>query len=218
MRGGLVIFDLDGTLLDTLDDLCCALNFALSKNGFAERTRDEVRDFVGNGIAKLVLRGMGSMADSEAFDRVYSDFCSYYAEHLCDRTHPYEGITALLCKLKKSGCKIAVVSNKADFALKRLCKVHFDGLLDACLGAREDMPKKPAPDMILHVIKELGAEFQSTVYVGDSEVDIAASGNAGLRCIAVDWGFRERDLLLRCGPLCVCSCCDELYEAITKQI
>lgn len=195
-----VIFDLDGTLLDTLDDLWAAVNAALGKFGLPLRTKEEVRSFVGNGIVKLIERSAGKVK-KEVFDGVLSAFKGYYGEHCEDNTKPYEGILPLLCELKARGIKTAVVSNKADFAVKKLAEGYFKDLLQEAVGENEaeGIRKKPAPDSLLAVMERLGAGTRSTVYVGDSEVDIQTAKNAGVDCISVTWGFKDRAFLLENG-------------------
>lgn len=195
-----VIFDLDGTLLDTLDDLWAAVNAALVKFGLPTRTKEEVRSFVGNGIVKLMERSAGAV-DREIFDGVMTEFKRYYGEHCADWTKPYDGIMPLLEKLKANGIATAVVSNKADFAVKKLSKAYFGELIKEAVGEDEaaGIRKKPAPDSLLAVMQRLGAGTDSTVYVGDSEVDIQTAKNAGVACISVTWGFKDRAFLLENG-------------------
>ncbi|MBR2321373.1 MAG: HAD family hydrolase [Clostridia bacterium] len=191
-----IIFDLDGTLLDTLDDLTDATNAALAKCGLKSRTRDEVRSFVGNGIVKLMERAVGE--EGKAYHaEALAEFKSYYAAHCADKTAPYAGILTLLKTLQARGVKTAVVSNKVDFAVKSLAKTYFDGLLLSAVGENEaaGIRKKPAPDSLLAVMKELSATADSTAYVGDSEVDIQTAKNAGVDCICVTWGFRKKAYL-----------------------
>ena len=195
-----IIFDLDGTLLDTLDDLTDATNAALEKFGLKSRTRDEVRAFVGNGIAKLIERAVGPEGRDKHAE-VLAEFKRYYAAHCADKTAPYEGILSLLQALQAQGIKTAVVSNKADFAVKSLAKTYFDGLLLAAVGENEEVgiKKKPAPDSLLAVMEQLSANAETTVYVGDSEVDIQTAKNADIPCISVTWGFKDREFLLENG-------------------
>ena len=195
-----IIFDLDGTLLDTLDDLTDATNTALEKFDLKIRTRDEVRAFVGNGIVKLIERAVGEEGKSHHMD-VLAEFKRYYAVHCADKTAPYAGILPLLQALKSQGVKTAVVSNKADFAVKKLAADYFDGLLLTAVGENEEagIRKKPAPDSLLAVMEQLGARAENTVYVGDSEVDVQTAENAGVDCICVTWGFRDKALLERVG-------------------
>ncbi len=199
-----MIFDLDGTLLDTLDDLWAAVNAALQKYGLPLRTREEVRSFVGNGIKNLMERSAGEV-EKEVFDGVFAEFKRYYGAHCEDATKPYAGITELLAALKKRGVKTAVVSNKADFAVKKLAESYFGDLLLAAVGENESagIRKKPAPDSLLAVMRDLGAEAESTVYVGDSEVDIQTAKNAGVACISVTWGFKDAAFLVENGGTCL---------------
>ena len=197
---GTIIFDLDGTLLDTLDDLTDATNAALGKFGLPLRTRDEVRAFVGNGIAKLIERAIGEKG-KHLHGEVLAEFKRDYALRCADKTAPYEGILPLLQTLQAQGIKTAVVSNKADFAVKSLAKTYFDGLLLAAVGENEEagISKKPAPDSLLAVMEQLSATAEDTVYVGDSEVDIQTAKNAGVECLCVTWGFRDKALLIKEG-------------------
>jgi phosphoglycolate phosphatase len=194
-----VIFDLDGTILDTLEDLADAVNYALRENGQQERSIDEVRRFVGNGIKNLVARAVQSGTDKESEEKIYTDFMKYYKIHCADKTRPYEGIQELLTELKMKGCIIAVVSNKADSAVCSLCEQYFDGMFDYCVGEREGIAKKPAPDSVNEVLHKFGLGVSEAVYIGDSEVDIETAENAGMDCIIVSWGFRKEEYLKSCG-------------------
>ncbi len=195
-----IVFDLDGTLLDTLDDLRDAVNVALQKYGLPLRNKEEVRSFIGNGIYKLIERATGKVSE-EVFNGVFAEFKRYYGEHCEDKTREYEGITSVLQELKNRGIKTAVVSNKADFAVKKLAKKYFDGLLFEAVGENEEggIRKKPAPDSLLAVMERLGVRKDKTLYVGDSEVDIQTAANAGVDCLSVTWGFKDRAFLLRNG-------------------
>ncbi|MBP3423037.1 MAG: HAD-IIIA family hydrolase [Clostridia bacterium] len=210
-----IIFDLDGTLLDTLDDLWAAVNAALKKFSLPLRTKEEVRSFVGNGIVKLMERSAGKV-EKEVFDGVLAEFKRYYGEHCEDNTKPYEGIMPLLEELKKRGIKTAVVSNKADFAVKKLAEGYFQGLLQEAVGENEEggIRKKPAPDSLLAVMQRLGAGTRSTVYVGDSEVDIQTAQNAGVECISVTWGFKDREFLVENGATVLIDEPKELLEVL----
>lgn len=190
-----VLFDLDGTLLDTLADLRSSTNRALAKFGFPERTLEEIRAFVGNGIKKLIDRAVPSGTDEEVKSAVLQAFREDYAAHCADETAPYEGVLTMLETLKARGIKTAVVSNKADFAVKLLSEQYFGDLLSASRGERPEVPKKPAPDMVCSVMRELSADPASTLYVGDSDVDFDTAMNAHLDTVLVDWGFRDRVLL-----------------------
>lgn len=191
-----ILFDLDGTLLDTLADLCNSTNRALESFGFPTRTIDEVRAFVGNGIKKLIDRAVPAGTDEAVKSEVLDAFKKDYAAHCADETAPYAGILPMLEQLNRQGIKTAIVSNKADFAVKSLAKQYFPGLCDCALGESTAIPKKPAPDMICAVLSEIGISAGEALYVGDSDVDFDAAMNAGLDVILVDWGFRDRSLLL----------------------
>ena len=210
----LAIFDLDGTLLDTLADLRKGINHALASEGFAPRTLEEVRAFVGNGIHKLVERAVPPGTGEAQIEAVYAAFGPYYAVHCADETRPYDGIVPLLRTLKDAGVQCALVSNKPDYAVQILAEKHFPGLLAAAAGAKDGVRKKPAPDAVFAVIHQLGAEGLRTVYIGDSEVDLQTAQNAALPCISVSWGFRDRDVLEQAGATCICDTVDALYQAI----
>lgn len=214
MKYKLIIFDLDGTILDTLDDLNSSVNYALKRNKLPERSRAEVKAFVGNGIRLLVERAVPEGTDREITDRVFDDFKKHYKIHSRDKTKPYDGITEMLRLLRKEGCKTAVVSNKADFAVQELVAEFFDGLFDFFCGEREGIAKKPAPDSVFEAVRTLSADKAHCVYVGDSEVDILTARNAGLDCIAVDWGFRDRAMLEQAGADIIISTPDELHRLI----
>ncbi len=214
MNYTLAVFDMDGTILDTLEDLAASLNFALKGEGFPTRTLDEVRNFVGNGVRKLVERGVPGTASAAEIDEVYAAFIVHYKEHCADSTRPYDGILSLLKQLKKAGCKTAVVSNKADFAVKELCVRYFDGLFDAAVGERPGVKKKPAPDSVNEVLRLLSKDKADTVYIGDSEVDIETADNAGLSCISIDWGFRDRGFLIAHGAKFIVSAPEELARMV----
>ncbi len=196
------IFDLDGTLLDTLADLASAVNYALEKNGYPLRSVDEVREFIGNGVVKLMERAIGlPKEDAENFERAFSDFKRYYGENCMVQTKLYDGIEQVLTALKDKGKKCAIVSNKADFAVKLLNEAYFKELVSVAIGENEaaGIKKKPSPDSVLIALKELGVGKENAVYVGDSEVDIQTAKNAGLPCLSVAWGMKTRAFLERHG-------------------
>ncbi len=186
-----VIFDLDGTLLNTLEDLKDAANFALSEFGYPKRSLEEIRCFVGNGVRKLIERAVPEACEN--IDECLCVFKKNYSENMCNNTVPYNGILKILKDLQDNGVKIGVVSNKFDSAVKELCKKYFGNLVDIAVGQSDDVPKKPAPEGVFKVMKELGAEKISTVYIGDSEVDVQTAKNSGLPCIGVTWGFRNKN-------------------------
>ena len=210
-----IIFDLDGTLLDTLDDLWLAVNAALEKFTLPLRSKEEVRAFIGDGIVKLMQRASG-VCEGERFDGILAEFKRYYGEHCEDNTKPYDGVVELLKALQAKGIKTAVVSNKADFAVKKLAKGYFDGLLLEAVGENEagGIRKKPAPDSVLAVMERLGADSKATVYVGDSDVDVLTAKNAGVDCICVTWGFRDKEFLLANGATVFVDTPKEILTAI----
>lgn len=190
-----VVFDLDGTLLDTLGDLRDSVNFALRKNSLPTRSTEEIREFVGNGIRLLIERAVPENTSPEIVDKCFDDFKEYYKTHSAILTKAYDGIIDLMKVLKSKGIKIAVVSNKADFAVKILMEDYFGGLYDCAYGERAGVEKKPAPDGVFGAMNEIGARKESTIYIGDSEVDIETAKNAGLPCVSVTWGFRDKKVL-----------------------
>ena len=194
------IFDLDGTLLSTLGDLAASCNYALRTNGMPERTVDEVRRFVGNGVKKLMERAIPDGLLNPGFDKTYADFRQHYMQHNLDTTRPYDGVMELLGELQRRGKKIAVVSNKFYAATQELCR-HFFGneLVPVAIGEREDIRKKPAPDTVMEALRQLGASADTSVYIGDSDVDIETARNSGMPCISVLWGFRDRQFLIEHG-------------------
>ena len=191
----LAIFDLDGTILDTLEDLADAMNYALGEHGYPWRTIEEVRRFVGNGIRKLIERAVPAGLAKEEIDRVHETFSAYYQQHCADKTRPYEGVLPLLERLRAAGCLTAVVSNKADAAVQPLCRRYYNGLFDYAVGERTGIRRKPDTDSVQEVLRRLQVEAADAVYIGDSEVDIQTAKNAGLDSIIVTWGFRDRDYL-----------------------
>lgn len=193
------VFDLDGTLLDTLGDLAASCNYALRTNGLPGRTVDEVRRFVGNGVRKLMERAVPGGADNEKFDAAYAMFREHYLQHGLDTTQPYPGIMPMLERLRAQGRGIAVVSNKFDAATKRLCRHFFGDLVDVAIGESEGVRKKPAPDTVVEALRVLGASADGAVYVGDSDVDVMTARNCGMPCISVLWGFRDREFLIEHG-------------------
>lgn len=194
-----VIFDMDGTLLDTLDDLTDATNAALAACGYPLRTKEEVRFFVGNGVGQLMKEAVPAATSEPELKRCLEEFKAYYAQHWQDKTLPYEGIKPLLADLKGRGVKLAVISNKYEQAVLQLCRDYFPGSFDTARGERAGVPRKPAPDAIYAILEELGSQQENALYVGDSEVDMATAKNAGLTAVGVTWGFRDRQLLLERG-------------------
>ena len=191
------IFDLDGTLLDTLDDLTDSMNYILGMHNFPLRTRDEVRNFVGNGVRKLVERAVPPeyKADEEFIDKFYDDFSLYYNSHSDIKTSPYPGTLDMLDKLIHSDFDIAIVSNKIDSAVKSLSAKFFGERIKSAIGEKPSIRHKPEPDMVFMAMEEMGADKENSIYIGDSEVDIQTAKNAGIPCISVLWGFNDRKFL-----------------------
>jgi len=214
MKYMIAIFDLDGTILNTLEDLADSTNYALKTYGYPERTMDEVRQFVGNGIRKLMERAVPEGTPVEEIDRVHETFTAHYKVHCADKTRPYDGIMELLQNLKKDGCKLAVVSNKADYGVQELCKQYFDGVFDFAVGEREGIRKKPAPDSVNEVLKTLGCSRERAVYIGDSDVDIQTAANAQMDHIIVEWGFRDVQFLISQGAKVLVEKPEEILEIV----
>lgn len=193
------IFDLDGTLLNTLTDLAGATNHALRIHGMPVHTEEAVRGFVGNGVKKLIERAVPGGEANPAFEEVYRTFREYYLEHSLDNTRPYPGIMDVLAELKARGKKLAVVSNKFCTATEELCRHFFGDYITVAIGEREGIRRKPWPDTVVEAMNRLGTGREGTVYIGDSDVDIATARNSGLPCISVLWGFRGREFLMEHG-------------------
>jgi phosphoglycolate phosphatase len=194
------IFDLDGTLLDTLRDLANSVNYALSQHGMPTHSIDDVRRFVGNGVRVLMERAVPDGAANPAFDATFATFRQHYMQHSLDTTRPYDGITELIRELKARGCQSAVVSNKMMAATQELVH-HFFPEIEVAIGEHEaaGIRKKPAPDTVFEALRQLGVGKEGAVYVGDSDVDLATARNSGLPCISVLWGFRDKPFLLEHG-------------------
>lgn len=212
-----VIFDLDGTLLNTLDDLADSTNYALSKFGYPTRTIEEVRQFVGNGVAKLIERAIPEGKNNPNFEKCLAIFKENYAQNMYNKTAPYNGIIEMLSNLKSRGIKIAVVSNKFDLAVKKLCKKYFEGFIDFAAGENEaqGIKKKPAPDTVISVLNEFNFAPEDAVYVGDSDVDIMTAKNSKMPCISVTWGFRDEKFLLENGATVLINAPSEIYNHLT---
>ncbi len=191
----MLIFDLDGTLLNTIKDLHIALNHALKTHGFPEKTEAETQMLLGNGIDILVAGALPNGKENPKFAETYTTFKDYYSKHLNDYTTPYDGIIPLLTELKAHNIKMGIVSNKFDEGVKALAKQYFSGLIEHAQGTSDTVQKKPAPDAVLALIKELNAENEQNIYIGDSDVDIKTAKNAQIPCISVSWGFRSRKFL-----------------------
>ena len=212
----LAIFDLDGTLLDTLDDLTDSVNHALEVFGFPKRTAAEIRSFIGNGAKMLISRSVPAGTDEAATLAVLSAYSEWYKTHGDIKTKPYDGIMDMLRELKRRGIRLALLSNKPDSAVQILNKRYFDGIFDFAAGERTGIPRKPAPDAIFGLLKELGFESADTVYIGDSDVDIEVARNAAMDCISVCWGFQDRAHLKECGAKRIAASAAELCDEIIK--
>lgn len=194
-----IVFDLDGTLLNTLEDLKDSVNYALERQGFPLRNLSEIRSFVGNGIRLLMERAVPENIDAETFEICFKDFCDYYKIHMEDKTAPYDGINDMLTNIKKAGFKTAIVTNKADFAAQDLCKRMFGENIDFVVGSSDDRPNKPAPDGVFYALEKLDSKIENTVFVGDADTDILTAKNANLPSIGVLWGFRDREVIEEAG-------------------
>ena len=211
MKYDTYIFDLDGTLLDTLQDLATSVNYALRQHAMPEHSIDDIRRFVGNGVRKLMERAVPDGAQNPLFESAFATFRQYYMQHSLETTRPYDGIPEMLDELKRRGCRIAVVSNKMMAATQELI-AHFFPQIEVAIGEHEaeGIRKKPAPDTVREALRQLGVTTKNAVYVGDSDVDIETAYNSGLPCISVLWGFRDRDFLLSHGATTLISCPEEL--------
>ncbi len=209
-----VIFDLDGTLLNTLEDLRNAVNFALREYGFPERTTQEIRSFIGNGVVKLMERSTPVGLDGKTQEECLSVFREYYLSHMSDNTAPYNGVSDILRNLREKGIKTAVVSNKLHSAVVALCDGHFPDLVDTALGVTSENERKPSPVNVLKAMEICESDRQNTIYVGDSEVDVQTAHAAEIKCIGITWGFRDKDVLLSHG----CDFIAESPEEVIKLI
>lgn len=199
------IFDLDGTLLSTLDDLAASCNAALRHSHMPEHSVEEVRMMVGNGVKKLMERAIPDGTENPDFKDTYAYFRQHYMKHNLDTTHPYDGIMEMLTELHNRGKKIAVVSNKFYAATQELCRHFFGELVDVAIGEREDIRKKPAPDTVIEALRQLDSKASEAVYIGDSDVDIDTARNSHMPCISVLWGFRSREFLIEHGATAFAS-------------
>lgn len=207
-----ILFDLDGTLLDTLEDLTDSVNYTLAQYGFPERTQREVRDAVGNGARRLIALSLPQGQDA-LVDPVLKTYQDYYATHSKIKTAPYKGILRSL-EILKEKCPIAIVSNKPDRAVKTLCKEFFGDVY--ALGENEDCPRKPAPDMLFKAMREIGVD--QFIYVGDSEVDVLTAKNAGMPCLSVTWGFRDEEMLAAAGAKHICRDPEKLADTLLGML
>lgn len=218
MKYKAAIFDMDGTILNTLEDLYLAVNHTMKKFNYPERTMDEVRRFVGNGVDRLIACSLPGGYGDENFNAAVKEYRAYYSAHSDVKTAPYDGICELIDKLQKNGVAVAVVSNKPDVSVKELSLKYFPSVKYA-FGERESdgIRRKPFPDMILYAADKLSVLPKDCVYIGDSEVDIESAENSGMDCITVLWGFRDREFLLEKGARFFAYGTDDVYRLIMSE-
>ena len=209
-----VIFDLDGTLLNTLDDLRDSVNAVMKKYGYPQHSLEQIRTFVGNGIGKLMERSVPGGRENEQFEQAFADFKSYYTDHCQIKTKPYDGVVDLMKCLSEQGFKLAIVSNKNDAAVKELNEIYFSRYTNAAIGERKGVRRKPAPDSVYAALDQLGSDIEKAVYIGDSDVDYETAVHCGLDCILVSWGFRDRELLESFDGAVVVDRCAEIRELL----
>lgn len=217
MRYEAAIFDLDGTLLNTLDDLADSVNHALAACGYPARSREEVRQFVGNGVALLIHRSVPGGTPAVEEERCLEAFRAHYLTNMRHKTAPYPGIPDLLDRLNAAGCAVAVVSNKFDRAVKELCAGYFGGRVPVAIGESSSVRKKPAPDTVFAALRELDLPASRAVYIGDSDVDIDTARNAGMDCISVSWGFRDIPFLKAHGAARIADSPTQLFELLIEE-
>lgn len=215
---GNIIWDMDGTLMDTLQDLAVAVNHALRKYNMPERTMEQIRRSVGNGVRRLVMLSVPEGEHNPQFQDVFDEFRSWYLLHCEDHTVPYEGIQEVLHELKAAGYRMAIVSNKLQEGIDELHRRWFADTIDVAIGERPGIARKPAADMVHLAMRELGATVQDSVYIGDSDVDLATARNSGLPCISVLWGFRTREELLQAGADCFAESPRDIKLILNRQI
>lgn len=212
-----IIFDLDGTLLNTLEDLADSVNYALCEYGLPERTLQEVRKFVGNGVELLMERAVAGALSKEDKQQCLAVFKQHYSGNMNHKTRPYVGILALVRKLLEKGYLIAIVSNKFDSAVKELNLEYFEGMFPVAIGASDTVAKKPAPDSVLEALKQLGSGKEQAIYVGDSDVDVMTAKNSGIPCVGVTWGFRDEELLRSMGAEYIIHEPEQLLDILDRR-
>ncbi len=212
MKYQAVLFDMDGTLLDTLEDLRDGVNLVLERRGYPQHTLEEIRDYVGNGAGVLIRRALPEGTAEAEISEVLAEYKEWYRVHYCTKTRPYPGVAELLDKLAAAGVKMAVVSNKPDAVTKELAKKFFPGL--PAFGQRDDVPRKPEPQMVWNALETLGVSREQACYVGDSEVDVATARNAGLPAVIVSWGFRTEEQLRAAGAATIAATMEELWAVL----
>ena len=217
MKTDTVIFDLDGTLLNTLEDLADSTNYAMRAFGLKERTIDEVRQFVGNGVDLLIERAVAGELPEEQEKECLETFKKHYSQNMNNKTRPYDGILDLVKELLRQEYHIAIVSNKFDSAVKGLNVDYFEGLFPVAIGASDTVAKKPAPDSVMEALKELHSDTERAIYVGDSDVDIMTARNSGLPCVSVTWGFRDEELQRSMGTDYIIHKPEELLQVLDRR-
>lgn len=211
-----IVFDLDGTLTDTLSDLKNSVNHALGEFGFPERSLDEIRSFVGSGVRRLIYLSVPENTPDETAERCLSVFKEYYKNHACVETKPYDGIIDMLKRLKAENIKTAVVTNKMHEAAVDIVKLFFDGLVDVTIGQSDGAAQKPQPQSVFLALEKLGVSKENALYVGDSEVDCQTAKNAGIPCVGVTWGFRSREILAENGADFIVDSPNEIFDVLTN--
>ena len=214
MRYHFVFFDLDGTLLNTLDDLCDSVNTVLTRHGLPCITREETAGFLGNGAGWLIHCALPKEIDAKLEKEILSEYKAYYAAHCCIRTAPFPGVMEMLSALQAAGARMAVVSNKPDGAVRELSELFFGALMEEAVGEMPEIRRKPAPDTIFEVMRRMDAAKEESVYIGDSEVDLEMAKNCGLPCISVTWGFRSEEQLKNAGAKVLAHSAEELKKLL----
>ncbi len=211
----LAVFDLDGTLADSIADLADAVNHSLAEHGYPVHTVEEYRHFVGNGAKKLIERSLPAGTDEKIRDEVHAGFSAYYREHCLDKTKPYPGMAELVAGLREKGIRCAVASNKPDEFSKEIVRVLFgSSSFDLVRGKLDGVPTKPQPDILFGIAETLGADIADAVMIGDSNVDVETAHNAGIKCIGCEWGFRGREELISAGADLIASTAEDIYRLI----
>lgn len=209
-----IIFDLDGTLLNTLEDLMDSVNFALRQFQMPERSLEQIRRSVGNGVRRLMELSVPERLQNPEFEEVFQAFQTHYTEHCNDKTQLYPGIDLLLQRLKARGVKMAIVSNKYHEAVQELKEMYFKEYLSVAIGEKEGIRKKPAPDTVIEALRELEITKEQAVYVGDSDVDLKTAANSGMDCLSVTWGFRTKEELLEAGATVMINDPEEILKFV----
>ena len=214
MKYNTIIFDLDGTLLNTLDDLRDSLNDILSEKGYPAKTLEEVRSYIGDGVMNLIKRSLPTGYTQDEVNLLLEQFREHYKNNMQNKTRPYNGIMELLLDLHRYNYKIGIVSNKYDSAVKSLSRFFFGNIVSVAIGETNEVRRKPAPDSVIKAIQELDSDTSQTIFVGDSDTDVQTAKNAGIPCIGVTWGFRSREVLRTAGADYLIDTPKELFTYI----